>query len=466
MREKIGKLRCSKCGSEHRMPTGPIWCEYKEGTEVCEGEELKSLKVLVNELKSTNSSNAKKEILARYPDCKPLLWYVLNPFINFYITSNNLKKRSDLLMKEGSDTPSLKELLDLLTSRKVTGHNAIKLANTFINDNSEYEDILHGIIDKNLETRVDAKLANKVWPGFIPEFEVVLAKNYKDYEDKISFEDDWYASRKLDGVRCIAVVDENGKVDFFSRKGKDFYTLDVIREAIEEIGFKNIVLDGEICIVDEDGNEDFSSIMKEIRKKDHTILNPRYKIFDLIPKEDFEKKYSELSLSERYEDIFKTIEKNNFINVVPQWKISSKEDVAKLMGKASTLGWEGLILRKDVPYEGKRTKDMLKVKSFHDGEYRVKDVLMEEIRYFDSNGDECKDEMLSAIIIEHRGYEVKVGSGFSIVDRIYYHKNPSQLIGKEVTVVYFEETTNKQGTVSLRFPTVKTIHKEKEGRVV
>jgi UDP-N-acetyl-D-galactosamine dehydrogenase len=33
-------------------------------------------------------------------------------------------------------------------------------------------------------------------------------------------------SRKLDGVRCITIIDEHGEVKFFSRGGNEFLTLD------------------------------------------------------------------------------------------------------------------------------------------------------------------------------------------------------------------------------------------------
>jgi DNA ligase 1 len=34
-------------------------------------------------------------------------------------------------------------------------------------------------------------------------------------------------------------------------------------------------------------------------------------------------------------------------------------------------GWEGIMLRKDIGYEGKRSKNLLKVKKFYDAEYEV-----------------------------------------------------------------------------------------------
>ena len=42
----------------------------------------------------------------------------------------------------------------------------------------------------------------------------------------------WYLSRKLDGVRCLIVVDEKGKAESFSRAGKQFSTLTLIEKEI------------------------------------------------------------------------------------------------------------------------------------------------------------------------------------------------------------------------------------------
>ena len=66
--------------------------------------------------------------------------------------------------------------------------------------------------------------------------------------------------------------------------------------------------------------------------------------------------------------------------------------------------------------------------------------------------------MLSNVIVEHKGNEVGVGSGFSIEERIEFHNDPSKIIGKVLTIQYFEESKNKQGEYSLRFPTIKVIH--------
>ena len=69
--------------------------------------------------------------------------------------------------------------------------------------------------------------------------------------------------------------------------------------------------------------------------------------------------------------------------------------------------------------------------------------------------------MLTAVVINHRGNIVRVGSGFSIDQRKQFFRNPSDILGKEITVQYFEESQNQNGDYSLRFPVVKAIHGEK-----
>jgi ATP-dependent DNA ligase len=56
--------------------------------------------------------------------------------------------------------------------------------------------------------------------------------------------------------------------------GKELTTLNKVKEAIENTGIINTVFDGEICLVDENGNEDFQGVMKQLRRKDHQIENP------------------------------------------------------------------------------------------------------------------------------------------------------------------------------------------------
>jgi DNA ligase-1 len=61
-------------------------------------------------------------------------------------------------------------------------------------------------------------------------------------------------------------------------------------------------------------------------------------------------------------------------------------------------------------------------------------------------------------MIKHKDHIVRVGSGFSIEQRQEFYQNPNKILGKIVTVQYFEETKNQNDGISLRFPTFKILH--------
>ena len=110
-------------------------------------------------------------------------------------------------------------------------------------------------------------------------------------------------------------------------------------------------------------------------------------------------------------------------------------------------------------YEGKRSKNLLKCKKFFDAEYEVLGVDFETHRIIEE-GKEVKKRMLSQVYIDHKGHRVAVGSGWNQAQRLWYAGNyiNESIVGKTITVQYFEETKNQEGGISLRFPTVKHVY--------
>jgi DNA ligase-1 len=425
---------------------------------------MEELRQFVDQMQATSSSLDKVEILKKQSNfIKKVLEYTYNPYKQYYVTSKTCIKNWEKSLPI-SDLPlslELFDVLDKLNNRVVTGHDAIRLVNSFIASCQHNGELIYKIIDKDLEIRAGAKVLNKAIPGLIPEFNVALAQTY---EPKLaSFGEDadetWYASRKLDGVRCLAVVDVEGKCTLYSRMGKEFTTLNKVKYAIEATGIINTVFDGEICIIDKDGNEDFQSVMKELRRKDHQIENPTFMIFDMIHKTDFDKGKSTEILSNRLHTLRSLLgpryDTKETLRYLGQYAITDGRHFDTWAQMATDNNWEGFMLRKDVGYEGKRSKNLLKVKKFHDAEYTVVDAelgWMSVVR----DGKEAQEEMLAQVWIKHKGYDVKVGSGFSQEQRIKYMDE--NIVGKTITVQYFEETKNDKGGISLRFPTVKHIY--------
>ena len=431
---------------------------------------LDRLQEFVNRSNASNSNNDKLDVLRDYTTDQEVLQalrYVYSPFKQYYVTSKNLKKRSDLVSPIGNQYGSIFTLLDTLNDRVITGHDAIAAVNRFILENRQHEELIYNIIDRNLKTRSTASMINKIVPGLVPTFDVALAATYDEKtKKKVDLDvDDWYLSRKLDGVRCLAFFDNFGNVTFKSRSGKPFDTLGKVAQELEKLNLYNTVMDGEICIVDENGDEDFQSIIKEIKRKDHTIENPLFQIFDMISLEDFENKTSREKLSERLDNlhmVMERIENLAYNKVLEQDLVTSWDMFESKMNLAVQSGWEGLMLRKDEKYKGKRSNDILKVKKFYDEEYVVVDLENSPNRVI-VDGVEVEEMMLKNVIIEHKGHRVQVGSGFTIDERRNFFQNPDKILGKTITVQYFEETTNQNGTHSLRFPVVKAVYEN--GRV-
>ena len=429
-------------------------------------KEFQLISDFVEASNATNSNSDKLEVLKTYTQyesvCKALN-YTYDTYKQYGVTSANCKKNSDL-MGHPNTYGSLFTLLDDLNNRVCTGHTAIANVNRFVHENFIYKDLIFNIIDRNLKTRSTASMINKVKPGLIPTFDVALAKAFDEKtQKKVIWEDRWFVSRKLDGVRCLTVIDANGEPKFFSRQGKEFLTLDNLKTDIKALGLKNTVLDGEVCILNETGDEDFASIIKEIKRKDHTIATPFYWMFDMLDMQDFNSKTSEVTFGQRIADLnalFNTSKLKLYspllIGVLEQ-KIGNDQVFSEMMAESKAGGWEGLMLRKDSTYKGKRSNEILKVKQMFDDEYTVVD-LENDVHRVIVDGSEVEELMLKNVIIEHKGNRVHVGSGFSHEQRRHYFANPNEILGKQITVQYFEESQSKSGEYSLRFPVIKAVY--------
>ena len=418
-----------------------------------------NLKTFLDEMNSSSSGNHKIATIAKHADSeflKKIFYYTYNPYKKYGVTSKNCKKNSDLLGHPNT-YGNIFYLLDDLANRVCTGHTAIANVNRYIAEHKQYENIIYNIIDRDLKMGASASSVNKVIPDLIPTFKVALANPYN--VKRVDFKSgDWYGSRKLDGVRCICRK-ENDIVTFFSRSGKEFLTLGNLENEILKIP-GDFILDGEICMVDKDGNEDFQGIMKQIRKKDHQIDNPKFFVFDQLTLEEFDNKTSVRPLISRIFHGVATLPKNinsDMLAFLPQEQLTNEEQFTEMVKEAEEAGFEGIMVRKNVGYEGKRSHNLLKVKKFHDAEYTVLECVNGTMRWTE-NGKQVEKEGLSNIIIEHKGNNVSVGSGFSKEQREHYLNNHNELIGKTITVQYFEETQNQNGGYSLRFPVVKHIY--------
>jgi DNA ligase-1 len=499
---------------------------------------LDNLFKVVDEMNSTTSINEKRKIYKKkmmeqeYAPLAQLVQLVYHPLHRFHVTAKNCRKfdkteskqkklkTGSIAAKSYSDTTNStnvedsalwKMLMDLSQS-VISGDTALASVNKFRKQFPNHEEHVLHIIDKDLKMRFGIAQINKIlleidpkkpYTGVarfvIPDFQVSLGYPFDDKTEKLlpnpstppsgsakepakkkvktkTTKNEWFVSRKLDGIRCVAIVTYNAPNDvynitFYSRKGLEFTSLGKIKTALLDSVCRNIdtetrtqglVLDGELCIVDKDGKEDFQSVMRELQRPDHTIANPKYLIFDCLTLTEFNELTTEpdRNLSVRLEYLKTLLELSkapqNRLEMVEQHKYTPEifEEMSKnIQSKTNPEGWEGLILRKDTAYQGKRSKDLLKVKKFHREEYKVHSIDVGKIEIFNDKGVPEEVETMTAVHIKHKSFDVKVGSGFSHAERQKFYKNPDLIIGKIISVQFFEETKDKKGNLSLRFPT-------------
>ena len=435
----------------------------------------------VNEVRATNARTSKEEILKKWwnyelelqkkyaqcDDLNKLFHYVYDYDKQYYITSANILKKdlSEKGLFAGKHYEFIWDLLDDLSNRIITGHNAIIAVQQFLKFyNEEQQKLILDIIDKDLKCGLSEVTINKVCGNIIKTYDVALATKYDP--KKHILDNNWVIERKLDGVRCN-VINRDGVIKCYSRQGKEITTLGKLVDELTGRLPNNTVLDGEICLVDENGLESFQGIMKEIKRKNHTIQNPMLLAFDYLTLEEFESKKSKYPhiYTER---MYTLKEWYNFQNwntpnkvakhlSIVNYEFYSPETLKEWNQKVKDYNWEGLMFRKDVEYEGKRTQNLLKYKMFMDEEFKVLAVEEGDAQEV-VDGVAHKIKCVGSLVIEYKGNKVNVGTGLSLEQRKRWYTNPEEIIGKTITVKFFEPTQNQDGSWSLRFPVLKAIY--------
>ncbi|CAJ0832881.1 4448_t:CDS:2 [Entrophospora sp. SA101] len=450
----------------------------------------------IKKILSAENIEEKKRACLENSNCMTILKKIYGPE-KFHVTSNAVKKFMNEYSPDFFLEPNKKfqdvenytnvfSLLEALSEKKgPSGHKSYFAIGRFIHTyckDQESKNLVFNILDKNLKIGLNNKNFNKIFPGgkFVG-FQVALSHmgNVSDLEKLFQNQETWYASRKMDGVRCIIKISPNAEsIVLYSRTGKIFHSLKAFEKKFERLYRKNIdafssdtwsngiVMDGEVCLLKNQDDGSYKETFAEsiqIKKGDGFQLNkPRFFLFDCLTLKEFEDKKGDRCFGERYKfmkKLFKSFKSVNII-LIDQIEIKSKETLKEYIDKGFNEEWEGIIIRKDTGYEGKRSNSFLKFKTYQEVELTVKDVKFDKMMVSINNKMEER-EVLSKVIVDYQGNDVGVGSGFTNEQRIKYKENPDLIKGKEVTIKYFEESTSRNKTgKSLRFPILKTVWEE------
>ena len=365
---------------------------------------------------------------------------------------------------QGLSWDNFKQLAEALYRRELTGHaarDAIKLAMD-VATKGQWNQFYRRILIKDLRCGVSEKTVNKVAkklkkPNYsVPVFECQLAHDSANHEGKLVGVK--IVEPKLDGVRCLTVVDyENKTVTQYTRNGKELanfsHITDYLSNFVEEFG-RSYVIDGEIM------SGSFQDLMKQVHRKDNVnasdaVLN----VFDIIPLVEFKQGKSTMGQKRRSAflkgNFGKIFADSGFIQIVPQREFNLDSMVDEIefkdyMKEVIAQGYEGVMLKDpNAPYECKRTVSWLKIKPFIEVSLSVTSV---------EEGTGRNVGKLGAIVCEGvddgKRIVVNCGSGFTDEQRAEFWAAKDSLIGQVVEVRADAATRSQdsEDVYSLRFP--------------
>ena len=381
----------------------------------------------------------------------------LDPMITFGLKQIPEKKDEDGV---GLPWDSFSLIITGFVNRSLTGN----LARTTVDQmmasatKAEWNGWYRRILIKDLRCGVSEKTINKVvekkYASYsVPIFSCQLAHDSANHESKVSGKK--LIEVKLDGVRVITIVYPDGRVDQFSRNGKELVNFPHVKEQLAKTVTgvtEPVVLDGEVM------SGSFQDLMKQIhRKSDAQAQDAVLNLFDIVSLKDFEAGKSNRTQTARsaklvaWKDLW--AEETPNIQVVGQELVDLDTDEGQKRYKeinaaAIAGGYEGIMLKDpEAPYECKRSVAWLKLKPFIEVSLTVTAV---------EEGTGRNVGKLGALVCEGtddgKRISVNVGSGFTDSNRDSYWTDRDQVVNKIVEVRADAVTQNQDGTYSLRFP--------------
>jgi len=271
---------------------------------------------------------------------------------------------------------------------------------------------------------------------------------------------------KLDGMRVLAFV-VNDKVIggtsspaswtiaepgvyFYSRTGKElaFDTFD--EELLRLSAGRNYVFDGELM------GESFEDTMRRGRRKsnrDESTL--KFWIFDAIRLSEWVSNNPTRTFFERKANLNALFSnQNHYPDLKKLMPISGswcpdEENLMHSMAFYLKEGYEGAMLKQDVPYEHKRSSNLLKAKEFETHDCEI-------VGYIEGKGKHAG--RLGKFLVKLGDAVFGCGTGFSDEQRENYWKDRQNLLGNIVEVKAQEVTR----VGALRFPAFVRMRPDKE----
>lgn len=381
----------------------------------------------------------------------------LNALITFGLKQISEKKDED---GPGLSWDAFTLAITGFVNRDVTGNTARDMVLQMMKSatKAQWNNWYRRILIKDLRCGVSEKTVNNVvkkkFPNYaVPVFTCQLAHDGANHESKVT--GNKLIEVKLDGVRVITIVYPDGRVDQYSRNGKELVNFEHIKQQFASVANQLVepwVFDGEVM------SSSFQDLMKQVhRKSDVNASDAVLYLFDSLSLADFQAGICKLGQAHRSEGLKTFFEKNKdtLVNVYAIGQELVDLDTEEGRKRFKELNWiaieggyEGIMIKDpQAPYELKRSVAWLKQKPYIEVSLEVKAV---------EEGTGRNVGKLGAFVCEGvddgKSIMVNVGSGFSDAQRDAFWVARDEIVEQVVEVRADAITQNQDGSFSLRFP--------------
>lgn len=430
----------------------------------------------MKEAAATNSRIEKAEAFMRLgatpSTAHDLIFQAMTPFTTFGVKNFDMPTSYPTESCQPIDT--FFSLLDQLARRELTGKAMQQEITTVLGLYPEdVAEALACVLRKNLRIGMGAKEINKIIPGFIPVFDVMLAEKWEPGKNDVEFPAMY--ERKFDGQRVTTLIKTDVSLppafEMRSRDGLDQragWLGDMFDAQLNELrvilcgSVNGVVFDGEVMDqqLNPGGKSNTWNATMESKKEGADKSKLRYYLFDWIPLVQWNDGVCGTTQEARSKVLIAALEHmqqtwGDKLLLKPShfWWAHDQQQLSAALKKSVADGYEGLMIKKPSGfYEYKRSGNWLKGKPLQTFDGRITGL-------YEGKKKSALEGSMGGIVVEGEDeygtpFKSKCGSGFDKATRDLWWRAPHAVINRRVVLEAIEIT--KDG--SLKNPVYIRLH--------
>lgn len=428
---------------------------------------MKSIRMLENSPSVYDKMELIRVALEINPDFKDVLFFALNPYLKF--NTQRVVYKQWPLGQETDNWSVIKGSLETILKSQFRGLMLEdQMACTASKLSSDGRELFKRILLKDLRCGVGATLVNRVVPGLIPQFGVMLADPITEaIVKKLNTASFVWWQPKLNGDRMVVMIPPTNQRKTYpsrglTRNGHELLNYGAIIRSLEFVvdqiyPREGMVFDGEVIV------GDFFETRQTKKLAGNEVAHAKYAVFDMIGFTQWANNNS-FGYRERCVSL-------QALGNTDAWQIRDNLTRVKsfplkpgsitmallddLRDEAVKQGYEGLIVRPDMFYNYSTRSSLFKHKKMDNADCMILEILEGE------EGKKHSGRAGKMMVEQEDGTPCKAGLSLTDAERVEMWDNRNDYVGKIAEIQYQEMTKPKKGAPKMQFPVFIRVRKDK-----